>query len=127
MSFLNVEKYPPSALYLLIMLGIGMILLATIDLLPTTIVWILTVYGRVPFLFYVLHLPLLWLSAAIMVQKRFGDDAEQWALSAHNMPGEPQLWWTYAAWCGLLVALFPVCYAFGRIKQNSKAWWLSYL
>lgn len=127
MSFVNVQKYPPSALYLLVMIGMCMVLLATIDLLPKTIVWILTVYGRVPFLFYVLHLPLLWVSTSIMIRTRFGDEGEHWSLGAHAMPGKPQLWWTYAAWIGVLIALFPVCYAFGKIKQNSKAWWLSYL
>ena len=64
-SFLNVSKYPPSLLYLLITLGPAFVFLAFAEN------WIgafhdkLVVIGRVPMFFYIVHLYVIHLAALI--------------------------------------------------------------
>jgi uncharacterized membrane protein len=65
--FLDVEKYPPSLQYLLMTLGGIFILLA----LAATRSWgwlgrVLETYGRVPLFFYILHLYVIHLGAALL-------------------------------------------------------------
>jgi hypothetical protein len=33
----------------------------------------------------------------------------------------------YAVWAGVVLALYPLCARYARIKERSRAWWLSYL
>lgn len=64
MSFLQVQKFPPSLHYILATSGILLLVYAAFDYgveedwLPR-LRGFLEVYGRVPFLFYVLHIFLL--------------------------------------------------------------------
>ncbi|WP_281287242.1 DUF1624 domain-containing protein [Methylobacterium terricola] len=58
LSFLNVTKYPPSADFLLVSLGIGLWLLALFEVLPAARLGWLRVFGGAPLFFYLLH---LWL------------------------------------------------------------------
>lgn len=76
MSFLACEKYPPSVSYLLMTMGPSLLLLWVLDrkhlpewLNPTL------VYGRVPFLFYVLHIPLLHAMGVAWADRMFGETA----------------------------------------------------
>jgi uncharacterized membrane protein len=55
LSFINCEKYPPSLLYLMMKIGPALILLALFERAHGPVAHWLTTYGRVPFLFYVVH------------------------------------------------------------------------
>ena len=61
--FLNVTKYPPSLLFLLMTLGPSAILWAFADRVPDAIKRLLVVFGRAPFAFCVAHLYLIHPSA----------------------------------------------------------------
>jgi uncharacterized membrane protein len=63
-SFFNVLKYPPSLDYLLVTLGPALTLLGLLDGVTAKrgLSRVLMVYGRVPLLYYVLHLYLLHIS-----------------------------------------------------------------
>ncbi|MBA4168241.1 MAG: DUF1624 domain-containing protein, partial [Chitinophagaceae bacterium] len=55
LSFLNVNKYPPSLDYFLMTIGPGLIFLALTESANSTFANFLKIYGRVPFFYYVVH------------------------------------------------------------------------
>lgn len=131
LHFLACEKYPPSLSYLLMTMGPALILLAALDrpaqpkLLKPTLI-----FGRVPFLFYVLHLPLLHAMAIPWALWRYG--SASWLFvnpPDGTRPHEFQfdLPLTYVAWVLALLILYPVCSWFAKVKATRKDWWLSYL
>ncbi|KQP33995.1 hypothetical protein ASF49_08335 [Methylobacterium sp. Leaf104] len=59
LSFLNLTKYPPSADFLLLTLGLGLGLLALIEAVPVRSLGVLRIFGGAPLFFYLAHLWLL--------------------------------------------------------------------
>ena len=116
-SVLNVEKYPPSLLFLLITLGPALLALAGLERWAGPVArgvgGLLTVYGRVPLLYYVVHLIVLHALALVLVQRR-------------GLPGYalPQV---YLVWLIVVASLYPLCRWFAGLKQRHAAWWLAYL
>lgn len=60
MSFFNITKYPPSLLFILLTLGVGLLVLTFFERHHRSkpVFW-LTVFGSVPMFFYILHLYVL--------------------------------------------------------------------
>src|SRR5262249_41706122 len=79
LSFLNGTKYPASLLYLLMTLGPALLALAIFDRPLGPLGRRIVVFGRVPFFFYVLHIPLIHGSAVLGDWLRFG-----WSPVANN-------------------------------------------
>lgn len=130
MSFFDVEKYPPSLLYLLALLSIALLLLAAFD---SDRGWVrrlafLQTFGRVPLFFYVLHLYLAHLSAGLLAWM-MGWDTAVLTSSHKTLPAGwgVSLPWVYVAWITVLLLLYPLCRWFGEVKRRRKEWWLSYL
>src|SRR5262249_36839157 len=122
-SFLNCTKYPPSLLYVLMTLGPAIMLLALFDRPLGLLSQPLIIFGRVPLFFYLLHIPLIHGLAIILDRQRFG-----WSPFAGGGPFDLRpakfppnygfdLPTTYLIWFGVIVALFPFCYVYSKIKQ----------
>ena len=132
-SFLNPNKYPPSLTYLLMTLGVVFLFLANSEKLRGRVVRFFSVFGRVPFFYYVIHLYLIHLTALVFAQlSGFGWQklilpgwiSEQPGLKGYGF----DLWVVYLVWIGVIVSLYPVCKKFDTYKMNHKEkWWLSYL
>ena len=130
MSFFNVTKYPPSLLYLLITLALALLFLANSETWKGKIVDFFSVFGRVPFFYYILHLytiRILALFAAeltghgwkIMVQTTFDVDLKDFGFN---------LGIVYLIWIGIILLLYLPCKKFDRYKQlHKEKSWLSYL
>ena len=132
-SFFNTLKYPPSLQYLLMTLGPALILLGLLDgaRAQSGLGRILLVYGRVPLLYYVLHLYLLHLMAMV-VSLAFhqpvwhgtviADFAQRPAGYGHGLA------FIYAMWILAVAILYLPCLWFMNFRSRHRDWpWLSYL
>jgi uncharacterized membrane protein len=128
LSFIHCEKYPPSLLYLLMTIGPAITLLGALDGVHVPGASVLTVFGRVPLFFYLLHIPLIhWL--ANQVRYLWPPESVPSWLAA---PGGPNtagygLPMTYLLWLPTILILWPLCWWFARLKVRHKSVWLSYL
>jgi uncharacterized membrane protein len=120
LSFLNCEKYPPSLLYLMMTLGPALILLASFEHARGALAGVLSVFGQVPFFFYVTH---IYLVRALALLAGFAMSGAVGGMAPLGF-GLPA---TYVVWVVVLVLLYPVCRWFGGLKQRRREWWWSYL
>lgn len=134
LSFLNVNKYPPSLLYMCITIGPALLVLSAIDTIKNKFTDILKVYGRVALFYYLLHLYLIHIFATVSYFLH-GHTLQQAYAAPPNTPfyfvvaGEGfQLPMVYAVWIVVVVLLYPLCKWYDRYKTTHKEqWWLSYL
>jgi uncharacterized membrane protein len=128
MSFVNVTKYPPSLLFVLMTLGPALIVLSLLHRARGPVADMFVTFGRVPFLFYVAHLYLVHALAVVagMAQGFPGSSIRTVyrLLPAGYGFGLPVV---YLVWLGVVAALYPVCRRYAALKARSRAWWLSYL
>lgn len=130
MSFVNTTKYPPSLLYMLMTIGPCMILLALTDSISNSFSRIITVYGRVPFFYYILHLFLIhgsiWLFYILG-----GNSAERLDFFSRNFNTPSDLSYgigiVYVVWIAIVALLYFPCKWFNDYKDTHKSWWLSYV
>lgn len=129
LSFINCEKYPPSLLFLMMTLGPTLILLALFERTDGMVARSLTTFGRVPFLFYVVHLPFLHALAVVLAWFTVGDVGWMFGAFVANKPVGYglSLIGIYAVWIGVLLMLYPLCSWFSALKARRHDWWLSYL
>jgi uncharacterized membrane protein len=128
MAFLNVKKYPPSLLYLLVTLGPALIALAMLEQAKGWFARVLETYGRVPLFFYVLHIALAHLAAGLTAMWMGYGNAVLNNFFIHF----PRTWGVslpavYLAWLLVVITLYPACRWFGDVKRRRRDWWLSYL
>src|SRR5262245_41504930 len=72
LAFLNTTKYPASLAFLLMTLGPMLILLGLVEGARGPIAGVLETFGRVPFFYYLLHIPTIHLAAVIVSLIREG-------------------------------------------------------
>lgn len=134
MAFFNVQKYPPSLLFLLVTLGIGALLLPLLARLKGAGEAVLLAFGAVPFFFYVLHIYLVHL-LSIAANAAAGRNIEglfNYLINAFMAPQKLEglgfsLPGVYLAWIAVLAILYPACRWFAGVKKRRGDWWLSYL
>ena len=135
-SFLDLEKYPPSLQFLLMTLGPALILLALVERNSTSRTyqkWMqpMVVFGQVPLLFYVLHLFAIHLAAIALAAVWHQPTGWLWhgAFWMNEVPdgygqGLPAM---YLTWFAVIVVLYFPCAWFAQYRRTHRAWWLSYL
>jgi uncharacterized membrane protein len=130
MDFLNVQKYPPSLLFLLMTLGPSFLLLLLFEKWKTKIFDFLKVFGRVPFFFYILHFPVIHFSS--MLYYRITEGA--WFDLANsggpkNWPEyyQPSLLRLYLVWIAIVIFFYFLCKWYNDYKSRKDYWWLKYI
>jgi len=132
-SFLDTNKYPPSLLYMCMTIGPSLLFMSLFQNAGGRIAKIISVYGRVPFFYYILHFFLIHLVCMLFFLARGHSFAEglnnEVMLPNFIKPGEGyNLWIVYLLWIAFVVALYPLCKWYDQYKQSHKEkWWLSYL
>ena len=133
LRFLNTSKYPASLLFLLMTIGPTLMLLAKADAWRGKVAAWLTTFGRVPFFFYLLHIPLIHLLACLVSVVRTGS-VDPWLFNNHPLnpgPAPDGYRWSllllYGVWAVAIVLLYFPCKWFARVRSESKRTILSYL
>lgn len=126
-AVLNTTKYPPSLQFLLMTIGPS---IAALPLLARLGRWgtVPRTFGRVPMLFYLLHIPLLH-GASVVVWFALLGATPGWQINPEAWPEgyTPRLWVAYAATAAALAILWWPCRWFMRLRARRRDWWLSYL
>lgn len=133
LSFLNVTKYPPSLLFLLMTLGVGIAALFWFEMAGRgPLSRVLITFGRVPLFFYFGQ----WITAhglAVLACYVAGQPlAWQFATPLQRPSPNPgnlglSLWVVYLLWILGTLLLYPLCRWFADVKRRRSDWWLSYL
>lgn len=134
LSFINVTKYPPSLDYVLLMIGPALLFLAFSEKPLNRFTRIISVYGRVPFFYYMIHIFLIHL-AAILAASLSGYSWTAMTGFTNWVDFDPRLRGygfslgvVYLIWISIVVVLYPLCKRYDRYKLEHKdKWWLSYL
>ena len=132
-SFFNVTKYPPSLSYLLITMGPSLLFLYWVENIKNKLSGFFLVFGRVPLLYYFLHVFVIHV-LAIIGMLIFGGNWKDMILTADVFMNAKLLNYgyslvvVYCVWISVILLLYPVCKKYMIYKANNKdKWWLSYL
>ncbi len=115
-------------------IGPALIFLAFTEKLKGWLVRYISVYGRVPFFYFIIHFFILHGMQVIFYLLRGHTLSEGMA----GLPGNPikfaspgegiSLTMVYLLWLGIVLCMFPLCVQYDMYKQSHKGtWWLSYL
>jgi uncharacterized membrane protein len=128
---LNQQKYPASVPFLLMTLGPAIALLPFADRIPGPIGRALATFGRVPFFYYLLHIPLIHAIALIVWRLRgTGIDNTPFRTAPYVQIADGQrweLWLLYLVWAIVVAILFVACRSYAALKARSSSPWLRYL
>ena len=131
LSFLNVNKYPPSLAFLSMTIGPAMIVLALLENIQNKVTGFFRTYGRVPMFYYILHFYIIH-TIAIIVFFAQGFSTSEIVTKNNPFLFKPPgfgfgLLGVYAVWLFVFLALYPVCKKYDRYKSTHRQWWLSYI
>ena len=114
-------------------LGPVFIILSITENLKGKIINTISVFGKVPFFYYILHIYLIHLLALITAWiTGFGWESliiKGWVTQSLLLKGFGfNLWIVHLIWIAIVIALYPLCKKFSTYKKNNKdKAWLSYL
>jgi uncharacterized membrane protein len=132
LSFMNINKYPPSLLFTLVTLGIMFLVLSTVERQKNKITDIAQVYGRAPLFYFIVHFYLIHtLLFIVLFAQGFHWAEMKFATGTFGRPkghesGVP-LWAVYLIWTGVVALLYKPCIWFTKQKANNNTWWMRYL
>lgn len=133
LSFLSVTKDPPSLVYILITIGPSFLFLYAVENIKNKVTAFFLVFGRVPLLYYFIHILLIH-CLAIIGMLIFGGHWQNMILNKDVFLnaklinyGYP-LFVVYMVWIGIIALLYIPSKKYMIYKANNKGkWWLSYL
>jgi len=132
-AFINTTKYPASLSFLLMTLGPTIALMPSLERARGVVARWLTVFGRVPFFFYLLHIPLIHALAVAVSLARQGQ-ASPWLFTNHPMANPPppdgytwSLGLLYLVWAMAIAILYVACRWFAGLKARRTEVWLRFL
>lgn len=134
MKFFDLQKYPPSLMFVLVTLGLVFALWPLLAWLRGPLARVFNTFGAVPFFFYVLHIYLIH-ALATAANAAMGRDVAGMFNYMRNVFLAPELLQgtgfglgvVYLAWLVVLGLLYPLCCWWANLKRTRRDWWLSYL
>lgn len=130
-SFLNTNKYPPSLQYSAMTLGPALLVLALTENIKAGWTKVVSVYGKVPFFYYILHFYLIH-TLLVIVFFATGHTTSQIVDPQSLFLFRPQtfgfnLWIVYGTWIFVVAVLYLPCKWYSNYKVQHRRWWLSYV
>ncbi len=134
LSFMSVNKYPPSLLFMLITIGPAFLMLSVLEKIQNPFTNVIRTYGRVAFFYYILHIYLIHIIATICFFAN-GHTLQEALASAQKLPflflipaEGYNLTVVYLIWLFVVISLYPLCKWYDNYKSSHKEkQWLSYL
>lgn len=129
LSFFNVSKYPPSLQYTSLTIGVALLLLAFLEDARNKFSKVLSVYGSVPFFYYIIHFYLLHtiLVALFFLEGNTNAQIVQMPFWFRPVAFGYNLWIVYGIWIFVVASLYYPCKWFKKYKETHRKWWLRYL
>ena len=120
MQMLNQRKYPASQLFLLMTLGPAILLMPFVEQARGSMARMMSLFGRVPMFYYLLHIPLIHAVALVVWKIRDGVTHEDWFATAPYVFVESgqqwPLWLLYLVFAACVALLYPACRWYERRK-----------
>jgi ABC-type spermidine/putrescine transport system permease subunit I len=109
-------------------LGPALVLLGALERARGRLASALVTIGRVPFFYYVVHLYVIHATALALGLVQ-GFEMRETAVLFFDYPRGfgVSLGAAYLFWIATILALYPACLWFARLKARRRDWWLSYL
>ncbi|MET0637244.1 MAG: heparan-alpha-glucosaminide N-acetyltransferase domain-containing protein [Chitinophagaceae bacterium] len=131
LSFLNLSKYPPSLQFLCMTIGPALLVLYLTDQWRGKIPAVLSVYGRVPFFYFVLHFFLIHLITVVLFFAT-GHGVGEIVDASSPFLFRPanygfSLGVVYLVWILVVFLMYFPCKWYMRYKATHDKWWLSYV
>jgi len=132
LSFISIFKYPPSLLYTSLTLGIMFLTLAAADGVRNRFVSIVSVYGKVPLFYYILHWYLIHSLMFLLIFYQ-GFSWEELPFGAFQFGRPPaksgvELPYIYMIWAFVVITLYPLCKWYNGYKAaHREKKWLRYI
>ncbi|HTE33983.1 MAG TPA: heparan-alpha-glucosaminide N-acetyltransferase domain-containing protein [Chryseolinea sp.] len=134
LSFLKINKYPPSLLFMCLTVGTAFLLLPVLEKFQNGFTNVMRTYGRVAFFYYVGHIYLVHVLTAICFFGRghsfedVGNIGQQYPFYFVAVGEGYSLPLVYLVWIVVIVLLYPLCKWYDRYKTTHREkWWLSYV
>ena len=122
LSFINTTKYPPSLLFILLFIGIMFIVLFVSEKANNRVSRILSVYGKVPLFYFVIHLYVIHSLMFVMLWLQ-GFQSDEFLFGTFNngrpkSGGGVELAAIYGIWMAVVVLMYPLCRWYARYKAE---------
>ncbi|HUP61928.1 MAG TPA: heparan-alpha-glucosaminide N-acetyltransferase domain-containing protein [Thermoanaerobaculia bacterium] len=133
LAFIATAKYPASLLFLLMTLGPTILVLPFLENARNRVAQWLAVFGRVPFFYYILHIPLIHVVAVLISLARTPQHTG-WLVANHPMmPPDvpPGYQWSlallYLVTAAVVVVMYFPCRWYARLKTTAPRAWMRFV
>lgn len=134
LSFLKINKYPPSLLFMSLTIGTAILALAFLENIKNRMTTFFITFGRVAFFYYIIHWFLLHSLVTIYYfmnghNQKMAEELLTTIPWKYVVPADGlSLPFVYLIWISVIIALYPLCKWYDGYKTgHPEKWWLSYL
>jgi len=116
LSFIDVEKYPPSLLFVCITIGPALVFLSLLERIKIHSNFFVNTIGRVPFFYYIVHIYIIHGLSVLIFMNQPNKDEKGFELLG-----------VYAVWISVVTVLYFLCKWYDKYKSTHSNWWLKYI
>jgi hypothetical protein len=115
-------------MYISVTIGPALIFLGFAENIKNKLSSMITIYGRVPFFYYVVHFFLIHTLSFLAMLLSGLSAKEIWVT---HFPFRPPFGYSlgiiYLVWIMVVIIMYPLCKRYNQYKNTHHYWWLSYM